>query len=1109
MSEEPIIQAPQSEEPIAQAPQPQSEEAKTEVHTEESQPKAEATPAEATGVAATIEATPTEATETTEEPKKKKKKKKSKKKRDFDKNANKKKNSSQIQNKKQATKRLQVSYEIIEYTGNVEKGAKKDLSVPRPASYSPRFVEACWADWWEQSGFYKADNSTEKPSLVTCIPPPNVTGYLHLGHALTNTIEDALVRFYRMRGFETLWIPGTDHAGIATQTAVEKKLALEGTNRHEIGRENFIEKAWEWTREHGGQICNQLRMLGASLDWDREVFTMDEERSEAVKEAFVRMFEKKKVYRDNRMIKWDCTLQTAISDIEIDKIDIEDPIWLHVPGHPSDQKYEFGIIESFAYPVVGSDEKLIVATTRLETMLADSAVAIHPEDDRYKHLHGKFLQHPFHSELQIPIILDDELVDPEFGTGCVKVTPFHDENDFQCGIRHNLPLRCMLTPDGKINEEWGGEFAGMPRFEARRAMRTALEAKGLYFGKEKNAMQLGLCYRSKDILEPQPAPQWFVDCKDAAKRSVDAVRNGELRITPKLHENTWFRWLENIKDWCISRQLWWGHRIPAYYIHTTDASGNIIGEDVPGTHTEDGDRWVVARTEEEALEKAKERFGENIKMLQDNDVLDTWFSSGLFPLSSLGWPNKTKDLEKFFPTSILETGHDIIFFWVARMVMMSLDLTDMLPFTDIYLHSMVRDAHGRKMSKSLGNVVDPIDCIFGVTLDELQAKIAKNTNLDPREIVTAQEGQAADFPCGIPECGTDGLRLGLNIGAPRERDVAMDVNKVVIYRNFCNKMWNAVGMCFMYLTELDFDLGGFKIPDYSELDFIYQWAYTAFNTALKTVDQSLRDYRMSDAGVALTNFFTNEFCAIFLENIKPALKGEGERKQLACAILFDLTEKFLRMAHPFIPFITEELWQRLHLEIGIALPIETIMLADYPEVTEAHIVPEHMDTMNYILKLTTAVRSMRQANKIKTQQPLKGCIVSTDDIWADKQTIILSLLAEIAYFEEVSYTEEPIEGYTAASVSSSCHMYIDIRDYIDYDAEIAKNKKNLAKKLKFQESLAKKSTNERFLQNSPAQVIEKHFAKVAVCENDIEMMNNIIAELEAAKAAALQNKQEE
>lgn len=576
------------------------------------------------------------------------------------------------------------------------------------------------------------------------IPPPNVTGSLHLGHALTNAIEDAITRFNRMKGRTTLWVPGCDHAGIATQVVVEKKLwREEKLTRHDLGREKFIERVWQWKNEKGDRIYHQLRKIGSSCDWDRACFTMDPKLCRAVNEAFVRLHEEGCIYRNSRLVNWSCTLRSAISDIEVDKVELPGRTFLSIPGYPN--KIEFGVLISFAYKVEGSDEEIIVATTRIETMLGDTAVAVHPNDSRYKHLHGKFVKHPFCNR-RMPIVCD-EFVEMDFGTGAVKITPAHDPNDYEVGKRHNLPFITIFSDDGIIIGDYG-EFTGMKRFDCRVEILKKLKELNLYKETKDNAMVVPICSRSKDVVEPLIKPQWYVKCDDMAASAMEAVRTNELKIVPETHKKTWFHWMEGIRDWCVSRQLWWGHRIPAYYVNFNDIKKrpeNISDEEL----------WVVGRTETEALEKAVKKFNvekNEITLKQDEDVLDTWFSSGLFPFSVFGWPEQTDELKVFYPTTLLETGNDIIFFWVARMVFFGQKLLGKLPFKEVFLHAMVRDAHGRKMSKSLGNVIDPMDVIMGISLEDLHKQLY-DSNLDPKEIEKAKAGQKQDYPNGIPECG--------------------------------------------------------------------------------------------------------------------------------------------------------------------------------------------------------------------------------------------------------------------------------------------------------------------------------------------------------------------
>ncbi|KAL0233182.1 hypothetical protein GEMRC1_011927 [Eukaryota sp. GEM-RC1] len=821
---------------------------------------------------------------------------------------------------KTVSKRLLTVIEKQSFEDSTVPGEKKDLSQPMLSAYQPDAVESSWYAWWEQQGYFKPSDDPDKPVFSMVIPPPNVTGSLHLGHALTNTVQDIIIRFKRMTGHAALWVPGTDHAGIATQTVVERMIKKnENKTRHDLGREAFVEKVWEWKNDYGSRIFKQLRLLGSSLDWSKEVFTMDEPRSHAVQECFVRFAEEGLIYRDSRLVNWDCTLRTAISDIEVDYITIEKPTKIVVPGY--EKKIEFGVLIHFAYPVVDSNEEVVVATTRIETMLVDTAVAVHPNDERYKHLHGKSVLHPF-SGKQLPIICDSELVDMEFGTGCVKITPAHDPNDFEVGKKHGLPMINMLNNDGTLNDECG-EFKGMKRFDARYAVVAALEEKGLFRDKSANPMRLGICSRSNDVIEPVIRPQWFVDCKDMANQALEAVAQGELEVTPAEHVKIWNRWLGNIRDWCVSRQLWWGHRIPAYYVSlkSDDEFAN-----------EDPKRWVIAKTQEEAVVKANKlvvelghSLDEIASVKQDEDVLDTWFSSGLFPFSAFGWPNQTEELDRFFPTSVLETGHDILFFWVARMVMMSLKLTGKLPFSKVWLHAMVRDAHGRKMSKTLGNIIDPVDVIYGISLEDLHNKLYEG-NIDPKEIQKAIKGQKADFPTGIPECGADALRLTLSSYMSQGRDINLDVNRVVTFRNFGNKLWNATKFVMMNLKtdEGSFTFNQDYIFDPQGQSLAERWILSKLSFALKEVHDNINRFELGPAALAAHNWWLHEFCDVFIEISKGSTQQD---------VLFFCLEAGLRMLHPFMPFITEELWQRLLMltseELRQQQP-ESIMIADFP-----------------------------------------------------------------------------------------------------------------------------------------------------------------------------------
>ncbi|RLU15419.1 hypothetical protein DMN91_012413 [Ooceraea biroi] len=703
----------------------------------------------------------------------------------------------------------------VSYTIDTPAGDKKDVTCPMPDTYNPKYVEAAWYTWWEKKGFFKPEYGREdileenpKGNFVMVIPPPNVTGFLHLGHALTNAVEDAITRWNRMKGRTTLWNPGCDHAGIATQVVVEKRLwKEEKKSRHDIGREEFIKKIWQWKHEKGGRIYSQLRKLGGSFDWSRACFTMDPKLCKAVTEAFVRLHDEGIIYRSNRLVNWSCALKSAISDIEVDKTELQGRTLLTIPGY--ERKVEFGVLVSFAYQLVGSRDKIIVATTRIETMLGDTAVAVHPKDSRYMKYIGRYVQHPF-CDRRIPIVAD-EFVDMEFGTGAVKITPAHDPNDYEVGKRQSLPFINIFDDDGNIIGDYG-KFTGMKRFEARVAIIKELTERKLLIDIKDNPMVIPICSRSKDVVEPLVKPQWYVKCDEMAAQAREAVSTGALKIVPEQFKKTWYSWMDGIRDWCISRQLWWGHRIPAYAIKCTNPRVNA---------SKDDEYWVSAHSEAEAKEKAAKKLGVDVSDIiaqQDPDVLDTWFSSALFPFSVFGWPDeaRTPELKAFYPGTLLETGHDILFFWVARMVFMGQKLLGQLPFKEVYLHAMVRDAHGRKMSKSLGNVIDPMDVINGISLEDLHKQLL-DSNLDAKELERARDGQRRDYPIGIPECGTDALRFALCAYTTQGRDINLDILRVQGYRFFCNKIWNATKLALTCLnTEVRGQLNNVNDTTYSK-----------------------------------------------------------------------------------------------------------------------------------------------------------------------------------------------------------------------------------------------------------------------------------------------------
>ena len=735
---------------------------------------------------------------------------------------------------------------------------------------------------WEHDSLLACNSTTkEAEPFVMILPPPNVTGTLHLGHALMASIQDAIVRWHRLSGREVLWIPGTDHAGIATQVVVEKNIQRErGKTRHEIGREKFLEEVWKWRKESGTTIITQLKRLGCSLDWNKEIFTMDEPRSIAVTEAFCRLYEKGLIYRGNRMVNWCCKLQSVISDDEVDKETIEKPTQRSIVGQignlnqppGSEKKYPFGYLWYVKYPLLEGDF-VTVATTRPETIPGDVALAVNSKDARYSSLIGKSILHPI-SGRSLPIIVDDLLVDPAFGTGVVKITPAHDESDYECALRHSLEIIPLFDDTGILHDTIP-ELNGLSRFDARLKVLEILKEKNLLDKREPHPIKLNVCSRTGDIIEPMLKPQWYVKTTGKMSESaLNAVTSGELELVPSTTNITWNSWLHNIRDWCVSRQLWWGHRIPAYRV-----SHSVQNEE----------KWIVARTLEEALTQARLKYGHDVEIEQDPDVLDTWFSSSLLPFSSMGWPNI-----KFSPTSLLETGADILFFWVAKMVMMSIELTEELPFERVLLHRIVRDASGRKMSKSLGNVIDPLDVIFGVSLDTMIAKLT-NSNLSPEEIQKATANLQEEYPNGIEPCGADALRFALCWYSSQETDIHLNVNKIISMRKFCIKVANAVRYTMVLPSS--------TTTSHSE-SFIEKWIQSRLHTTIRLVNEAFEKLHLSSATEAIHAFWFNDLCDVFIEFTKnsPQLKKTLE----------SVVESALLLLHPFMPFLTKELLTMLN-----------------------------------------------------------------------------------------------------------------------------------------------------------------------------------------------------
>ncbi|ERH51573.1 valyl-tRNA synthetase [Ectopseudomonas chengduensis] len=930
-------------------------------------------------------------------------------------------------------------------------------------TYQPHAIETALYQNWEAKGYFAPQGSGEPYTIM--IPPPNVTGSLHMGHGFNNSIMDALIRFRRMQGRNTLWQPGTDHAGIATQMVVERQLAAEGIGRHDLGREKFLEKVWEWKEQSGGTITRQIRRLGSSVDWSRERFTMDDGLSEAVKEAFVRLHEDGLIYRGKRLVNWDTKFHTAISDLEVENHDEKGSLWnLRYPLADGKKTAE------------GKDY-LIVATTRPETMLGDSAVAVHPEDERYKALIGSFVELPLLGR-RIPIIADD-YCDPEFGTGCVKITPAHDFNDYEVGKRHNLPLinifdknaavlaqAQVFNIDGSVNAEIDGslpaEYAGLDRFVARKQIVAAFDAAGLLEKIEDHALKVPKGDRSGTVIEPWLTDQWYVSTKPLAEKAIDVVESGEIQFVPKQYENMYFSWMRDIQDWCISRQLWWGHRIPAWY----DDAGNVyVGRD-------------------EAEVRAKHNLGD-ANLRQDEDVLDTWFSSGLWTFSTLGWPQQTDFLKTFHPTDVLVTGFDIIFFWVARMIMLSTHLTGQIPFKTVYVHGLVRDGQGQKMSKSKGNVLDPLDIVDGIDLESLVAKRTSGM-MQPKLAEKIAKQTRAEFPDGIAAYGTDALRFTNLALASTGRDIKFDMGRVEGYRNFCNKLWNAANFVIENTDDKDTGINGEPV----ELSPVDRWIISALQRTEADVTRHLDAFRFDLAAQTLYEFIWDEYCAWYLELVKPVLWDENapiERQRGTRRTLVRVLEVILRLAHPFMPFITEEIWQRIKAQAGVQG--ETLMLQPWPVANESRIDAAAEGDIEWVKQLMLGVRQIRGEMKISMAKRIDIIVAnaSAEDLrrLADFEPL-LSKLAKLDSVRVLAAGEEA--PMSATTLVGEMEVLVPMAGLIDKDAELARLDKEIGRLQGEVQRVGGKLANEGFVAKAPAEVLEKERAKLAEAEQALAKM---------------------
>jgi len=906
--------------------------------------------------------------------------------------------------------------------------------------FDPNTIETKWYQTWENKGYFKPKNDDSAPYSIM-IPPPNVTGSLHMGHAFQDTIMDTLIRYHRMKGDDTLWQPGTDHAGIATQMVVERQLAAQGLSRHDLGRDKFIDKIWEWKEESGGTITKQLRRMGASPDWTRERFTMDDGLSDAVKEVFVSLYEEDLIYRGKRLVNWDPVLHTAVSDLEVISEEEQGNMW------------------HMSYPLTDGSGALVVATTRPETMLGDQAVAVHPDDERYQDIIGKTITLPLVGR-EIPIIADD-YVDPEFGTGCVKITPAHDFNDYEMGKRHNLPMLNILTVDAAINDEAPVKYQGLDRYEARKLIVADLEALGLMVDIKPHTLMVPRGDRSHAVIEPFLTDQWYVAVESLAKPAIDAVTNGDIEFVPKNWENTYFEWMNNIQDWCISRQIWWGHRIPAWY----DDSGKVY----------------VGRSELEVREK--NNLSSDVTLSQDNDVLDTWFSSALWTFSTLGWPEKTPELDKFHPTSVLVTGFDIIFFWVARMIMMGLKFTGEVPFKQIYVHGLVRDGEGQKMSKSKGNVLDPIDLIDGIELEDLVKKRTYGM-MQPEKAAKIEKSTRKQFADGIPAFGTDAIRFTFASLASTGRDIRFDLQRAEGYRNFCNKLWNATRYVLMNTEGFD---TGVDASLETELSLADKWIVSRLQEVEAEVTKQFDAYRFDLAATALYEFTWNEYCDWYLELAKPILNGDSSdaAKRGTRKTLVNVLETLLRMLHPITPFITEEAWQAVAPLAG--KHNETIMLEPYPEADESKIDSAAVAELEWVKKFIIGVRKIRSEMDIAPSKPLPVLLTGlseNDQAWLNNNQLFLQTLAKLASIDVL--TNEADAPESAVALVGEMKVLIPMAGLIDKDAEIARLTKEMGKLQGEIKRLSGKLSNQGFVSKAPEAVVAVEREKLAGYETALK-----------------------
>ena len=909
-------------------------------------------------------------------------------------------------------------------------------------TFQPANIETRWYEEWEAKGYFAPQGGEQAYSIM--IPPPNVTGSLHMGHGFQEAIMDALIRYHRMSGYNTLWQVGTDHAGIATQMVVERQLEAQGISRHDLGREAFVEKVWQWKEQSGGTITRQLRRLGSSLDWSRERFTMDPGLSKAVQEVFIRLYREGLIYRGQRLVNWDPELHTAISDLEVISEEEQGHLW------------------HFNYPLAGGEGHLTVATTRPETMLGDSAVAVHPEDERYAHLIGRMVELPLTGR-QIPVIADS-YVEQEFGTGCLKITPAHDFNDYEVGKRHGLPMINILDDNAAINDEAPVAYRGMDRFEARQKIVADMDALGLLDKVDDHTLKVPRGDRSGVVIEPYLTNQWYVDAREMAKPAIAAVEDGSIQFVPKQWENTYFAWMRDIQDWCISRQLWWGHRIPAWY---DDAGNFFVGDS-------------------EAAVRAEHGLAQDLPLRQDDDVLDTWFSSALWTFSTLGWPEDTEELATFHPSSVLVTGFDIIFFWVARMIMMTLHFRQEVPFHTVYVHGLVRDVEGQKMSKSKGNVIDPIDLIDGIDLEGLVNKRTAGM-MQPQLAAKINKATRKQFPDGIAPYGTDALRFTYYSLASTGRDIKFDIGRIEGFKNFCNKIWNAARYVLMNCENEDC---GMDPNAEVELSLADRWINSALQETAAEVARSIDNYRLDMASQALYEFIWNEYCDWYLELSKPVLWDEhasAAAKRGTRKTLIQVLETWLRLLHPLMPFITEEIWQTVAPLAGKSGA--TIMLQPYPVADEKGVDSAANADIEWLKGVIVGVRNIRGEMNIPPGKALTLMLANGSEHDQSRLDANAQFLKKLAKLDDIIWLAAGEEAPVAATaLVGELEILVPMADLIDKDAELARLGREVEKLEKDVARIQGKLGNTSFVDKAPAAVVEKEREKMQAQQQALDKL---------------------